>query len=153
MTRVVRHASALAKPRRALIVNSVVAAIAIAANVGLVASMAWSWTTRGRASADPGYRLASRLLAGRFDVFVGRWAGALLFLIPLCGAFGLVAVAAGTRKARYTRIGISAVALLLSVAVVSAIRVKVIDRLGVGGWLAIVGSTVALLTAIVPERG
>ena len=133
--------------------NSVMATLAIFANVALVGSMGWAWTTRGRASVDPGYRLASRLLGGRFDVFVGRWAGALLFMIPVCGALGLVAVAAGSRNARYARVALGFLGLGLSLSVVFAIRVKALDRLGLGGWLAVVGSGVALATALLPERG
>lgn len=128
------------------------ALLAAVANLFVIASMGWPWTSRGQASVDPGYRLAARLIGGHFAVFVGRWAGAVLFLIPMCGAVGLFALGFRSRTARLLRVVLGMLALVLSATVVVAIRVKHFDRIGVGGWLAIVGSVAVVTTAAIPER-
>ncbi len=96
--------------------------------------------------------MASRLIGGHFAVFVGRWAGALLFLIPMCGAVGLFALAFGNRSARILRAVLGVMALALSVVVLIALRVHSIDRIGVGGWLAIGGSVAAAASVSIAER-
>ena len=122
-------------------------AVAVGANLVLIASMAWSWTSRGAASAGPGYRLAAQMLSGTFDAFIGRWAGALLLVVPMCGAGALVALASNTKGSRRVRRVLGGVAVVLVGGVLFAIRVKSIDRIGTGAWLAIVGSLASLGTA------
>jgi hypothetical protein len=107
------------------------------------ASMFWPWTSSGSGSSVPGHRLASLILEGRADLWVPRWVGAALFLVPLAGSIGLATLVGRGRVVEIARVGAVVIAAAVSICVLAALHKLSLAGLGPGGALALFGSLAA----------
>jgi hypothetical protein len=140
----------LSKPASTLLRNSyrtrtrrTVVAISF---VAVTASMFFPWASHGLGSAVSGHQLAALVLEGRADLWVPRWAGAALYVLPLSGSVGLMTLVYEGRTPRFMRALVIGVALALSVATLSVLHSLNLAHIGPGGVLALGGSVAAALT-------
>ena len=91
----------------------------------------------------PGHRLAALILEGRADLWVPRWVGAALFLVPLSGSIGLATLVYSGRGVVVARVGAVVVAATVSVCVLAVLHKLSIAGIGPGGALSLFGSLTA----------
>ncbi|HEX7132469.1 MAG TPA: hypothetical protein VF228_07835 [Iamia sp.] len=133
----------MARPLRA---QTVSLAAGSAGGLLLLASTFLPWSDQGAGSAIALRRVADLVLAGTVDALVPRWAGLVVYLIPLGGALVLMGTGLGGRLG----LGVGAAGIVIAV-VGTAVAVTTLDRLprtGVGG-----GTVAACLGAMLGTLG
>jgi hypothetical protein len=128
-----------------------VAPLRLAAAAGglLVAlSMSGPWAQRGLGSSLSGRALADLLLAGTVESVVPRWAGAALYLIPVCGALAVVAAGLPAPVGPRVLVGAALAAAALDLAVSLALDGRPLRAPGWGAVVLHAGAVLALAAAI-----
>jgi hypothetical protein len=97
----------------------------------LVAATFLPWSDRGAGSAIALRRIADLVLSGAVDAFVPRWAGLVIYLIPLGGALVLIGAGLGARLG--VGLGAAGVGLAVTGTALALIALDRLPRSGVGG--------------------
>lgn len=124
--------------------GTVAVALATSSALLLFASAFGPWPSHGTGSTLSGHALGDLLLRGTISPWAPRWAGLVLYVVPLCGAVSLLAIAVGGRIGRWISMVTLGSALIAEVAVSAALHWVPMRSPGWGAFVSQVGLAAGL---------